>query len=260
MKPRELINQLSQKVTQEVSSILLEENEKSMEVSKKDDASVVTNIDLTLSALIKEEVSRVFGDELSFYCEEDHGELTFPALVLDPIDGTRGLVTKTYESAVSLAVMESPSLEQGFGYIFNPFTGFHIASDDQVLHCEKKKLKSSFGFVSRSEWEKGLYKNFQSDDISLSPLGSIAFKLGLLATGACDFVVSANSKNIWDIAAGSILCEQRGIHLYDQHGERMVELKEKSIQGPMFWSRPEMKNQLSEMILEQRAERERNKS
>ena len=248
MKQRELVNQLSQKILSEISDILVNESSNNMEVSKKDDSSVVTNVDTRLSALIKAEVQRNFGDEYNFYCEEDHHELSFPAVVLDPIDGTKGLVTGTYECAVSMAIMETSELKNNYGYIFNPFTGFKISSDDPFLLLSKKSLSSKLGFVSRSEWEKDVYKNFQNDDISLSPVGSIAYKLGLLAAGACDFVFSANSKNIWDIAAGSILCQQRGILLYDKEGKELQELREQHIKGPMFWCRPEMRDQIVTMV------------
>ena len=79
-------------------------------------------------------------------------------------------------------------------------------------------------------------------------MGSIAFKLGLLATGSCHFILSANPKNIWDIAAGSILCRQRGILLFNQEGEEITDLRDKFIKGPMFWSKPELAAKIVALI------------
>lgn len=248
LKQRELINSLSQKIVDEISLILGNDSDDQMEVSKKNDSSVVTNVDLRLSALIKALVHQHLGDEFIFFCEEDHEALSFPTIVLDPIDGTKGLVTGTFESAVSLAIMESPDIKTGYGYIFNPFKGFEMSSDTVFLKTVSKPLDKKLGFVSRSEWEKGIYKDLHDDDISLSPMGSIAYKLALLAAGACDFVFSANPKNIWDIAAGTILCRQRDIYLYDSHGEQVDQLKDAHIKGPMFWCREETKSTIMAMM------------
>ena len=52
---------------------------------------MVTEVDLYISSLIKDELSDLIQQEgLNFFCEEDHEDLKFPALVLDPIDGTKG--------------------------------------------------------------------------------------------------------------------------------------------------------------------------
>ena len=91
--------------------------------------------------------------------------------------------------------------------------------------------------VSRSEFEKG-YFNFLLDidpKIEITPRGSIAFKLALLASGACDFVLSLSPKNIWDIAAGSVLCSARGIKLY-QNGVEIKNLNEINMKGMLLWA------------------------
>jgi myo-inositol-1(or 4)-monophosphatase len=248
MKQRILINNLSQKISEEISNILTAEESGKFEVRHKEDKTVVTNIDEKISSLVKSELKNTFGDHYNFYCEEDHGELSYPAVVLDPIDGTKGLVTGTHECAVSLAFMESPDISQGYGWIFNPFTGFSVASDDLCLKLENKQVDPPLGLVSRSEWEKGIYKDLELKDLILAPMGSIAFKLGLLATGACHFIVSAYSKNIWDIAAGSILCNQRNILLFDSKGDQLTKLEHGHIKGPMFWCKKEFAPRVLEII------------
>jgi myo-inositol-1(or 4)-monophosphatase len=248
MKPRILINSLSQKIGQKVSKILTSSDGNKFEIRKKEDRSVVTNIDEEISNLVKTETLNLFDEKYNFFCEEDHGELSYPAVVLDPIDGTKGLVTGTYECAVSLAIMETGAIDSGFGWIFNPFTGFSLASDDISLALEQKLVAPFLGLVSRSEWDKGIFNNLELENIILAPMGSIAFKLGLLAVGSCHFILSANPKNIWDIAAGSILCRQRGILLFNQEGKEIVHLNDKLIKGPIFWSRPELAPKIVALI------------
>ena len=71
--------------------------------------------------------------------------------------------------------------------------------------------------MSRTEWDKGFFKSEELEkSICIAPKGSIALKLGYLASGSCEFVVSKQPKNIWDIAAGTILCKERGIELLSE--------------------------------------------
>lgn len=217
-------------------------------VLKKEDQSPLTEIDIFVSDCIKELIEKnEFFKKITFYSEEDHDQLEFPCAILDPIDGTRELVKGIPECALSLAIMPSPALSNSWGWIFNPFSGFEVTTGDRVILTSQKSEGKKLGLVSRSEWKRGLFSDLVNENIILGPKGSIAFKLGLLATGACDFVYSRRPKNIWDIAAGTILCEQRGIKLYCQ-GKLVTELKEKKIDGPLLWCHPSLLDELKGLI------------
>ena len=97
-------------------------------------------------------------DKFNFYCEEDHGELKFPSLILDPIDGTKGLSIGLAECSFSLGLMKSPNIEDCWGWIFNPFTGFDICSGRSLFSSFKLPKPFLSCLVSRSEWDSGLYK------------------------------------------------------------------------------------------------------
>ena len=210
-------------------------------VATKKDDSPVTKLDLDLSLLIK---NFFLKDETyidwNFYSEEDHGELKFPAIVLDPIDGTRELVKGVGECAVSLALMPSSRLSEGFGWIFNPFTGFEVSSDQTYFPPANSLEWPLNGLISRSEWSRGYYETFKNTRVQLVPRGSIAFKLGLLAAGSCDFVYSMRPKNIWDIAAGSIILHKRGYSFYLLEGEELDSLGTKLYTGPMMWAKADV--------------------
>ncbi len=204
----------------------------------KKDNSLVTEIDIFVSDLVKSELSGM--NNLNFYCEEDHSELKFPSLVLDPIDGTKGLSIGLAECSFSLALMKSPKIEDCWGWIFNPFTGFDICSEDRFFPALNYQNRFLSCLVSRSEWDSGLYKKESlNPSLFIAPKGSIALKLGYLATGACDFVISKKPKNIWDVAAGTILCKERGVQLFIGK-KKQSNLDTKRLDAPLIWCREEV--------------------
>jgi myo-inositol-1(or 4)-monophosphatase len=214
----------------------------------KHDDTIVTEIDLFVSTLIKAKL-RAHPDfnNYNFFSEEDFDRLIFPSAILDPIDGTRELVKGRAECAVSLALMKSPDLSDpsNYGWIYNPFSGFSIDSAMPFVPTIDKSKHKILGMVSRLEFEKGYFSNFINIDqkIVITPRGSIAFKLGLLASGGCDFVLSLSPKHIWDIAAGTVLCAQRGFKFY-QNGIEITKLDEVLINGVLMWAPEHMATEL----------------
>ncbi len=235
------IDRLKEQIVSVVEATCGTQGVSSQHVTTKKDNSLVTKLDVDLSMLVKNFFLGIeeFKD-WNFYSEEDHGEYEFPAIILDPIDGTRELVKGVGECAVSLAIMPTPKLSEGYGWIFNPFTGFEISSKQKHFPAANNLEQPLNGLVSRSEWSKGYYEIFSTKDIKLVPRGSIAFKLGLLAAGSCDFVYSMRPKNVWDIAAGSIILHQRGYKFYLLEGDEVTSLDFKKYSGPMMWAKKEV--------------------
>lgn len=227
-------------LTEKLENLFGPKADKILEVNLKTDNSVVTEIDLFVSNLLKMKLStHTLYKDYTFFSEEDFDQLVFPAIIVDPIDGTREFVKGRAECAVSLAIMKVPQIDHkdNYGWLYNPFSGFSLDSSSSFLASNNKSSQKILGMVSRTEFEKGYFKNFININprIDITPRGSIAFKLGLLASGGCDFVVSLSPKNIWDIAAGSILCAQRGIYLY-QNGIRIHKLDQIRIDGFLLWA------------------------
>jgi myo-inositol-1(or 4)-monophosphatase len=231
-------------LTKKLSFLFGSEASKDLQINVKNDNSAVTEIDLFVSNLLKEKLkSHPTFKTYHFFSEEDYGELTFPAAILDPIDGTRELIKGRAECSVSLAMMKTPEIADpsNYGWLYNPFSGFSLDSDVPFIASNNKSTQKILGMVSRSEFEKGYFNEFLTIDpkIEITPRGSIAFKLGLLASGGCDFVLSVSPKNIWDIAAGTVLCAQRGIKFY-QNGVEITRLDQVSMKGIMLWAPPAM--------------------
>lgn len=211
----------------------------------KADRSIITKIDKEISDIVKKEVSNLLDNGWTFFSEEDHLDLDFPAIILDPIDGTRELSQGIGECSVSLAFAYSSDLSdpKNRAMLYNPFTGYTVTTEDLFIKAPSFYKSDFLGMLSRSEWKKGEYFDIEAENIRVVPRGSIAFKLGLLASGACDFVFTTRPKNIWDIFAGTILCNQRGILAYNRSNE-FKKLESVKIDGPIIWTRPELIEEL----------------
>lgn len=240
------MNFLDNKTKEYLKKNIISKLNSNYNVWEKENKSFVTDIDLYISNLIKD----LFKDSsYNFYSEEDFTQLEFPTVILDPIDGTAGLVRGTHECCVSLAICKDPSLEN-YAWIFNPFTGLEISSDSKSVITKKNMVshkKTLLGYVSRSEWNEGLH-DYSLDNIVTYPMGSIALKLGLLSVKSCDFIVSFKEKNVWDIAAGTILCAQENINFYSD-GKLITSLNQKKYRPPLIWCSEELWGKISTSFL-----------
>ena len=61
--------------------------------------------------------------------------------------------------------------------------------------------------------------------------------------------MSLSPKNIWDIAAGTVLCSKRRIKLY-QNGVELKKLDEGLIHGVLMWAPEELAQELWKLVLE----------
>lgn len=197
--------------------------------SIKQDGSPVTELDIALSDLVEQITLKELPSDFTFYSEENFDAWTFPLLALDPLDGTREYLAGRPEWAMSIGLFQTSKFE-GEGWVFNPLTKESFTLNTVKSFVDKSTLN---GEVSRSEWESGLFKNIKSEKVSISPMGSIAYKLGRLSAGKIDFVVSLRPKNIWDIAGGTLLCQQAGLKFYSQ-GKIVTEVKQ-LYEAPLIW-------------------------
>src|SRR5947209_3741625 len=137
--------------------------------------------------------------------------------VVDPLDGTREFVQGIPEFCVSIAYVENG--RPVAGGICNPATQETIigAIDCGVLYngkpaqpSQRTTLKGSLILASRSEVKRGEWQQFQSGDYQIRPMGSVAYKLGLVAAGKADVTFTLTPKNEWDVAAGAALVTSAG--------------------------------------------------
>ena len=201
----------------------------------KNDGSPVTDLDLAIS----EQLELIAKDNyLNFFSEEKPGSWEFPMLMVDPLDGTKEFIAGRDEWVISVACLESPKLA-GEGWIYNPLRKRIYESAAPIVFQEKETY---CGEASRTEWAKGYYQK-KFDCFEMSPMGSIAHKLARLSHGEIDFVVSKHPKNLWDIAAGTLLCRQAGFQFYEKG--RIVEEFKLKFDGPLIWCHEELFPKLS---------------
>lgn len=226
-----ILNRIKHDIGQKFDQVFIE-NEL-LEIREKGDRSLVTNIDLFVSDLFKKYFLIEFP-EIHFYSEEDQGSWGFPLIILDPIDGTRELSMGVGECAVSFGIYFSDDFldARNISWIYNPFTGLEINSLDHTKKMNYLQSDLLMSYVSRTEYEKGLYQ--QVPNIQFFPKGSIAFKLGLLAGGSGNFVITKKPKNIWDIAAGTHICASRGIRLYHD-GREIKKIQQNIYKNDLVW-------------------------
>ena len=63
-----------------------------------------------------------------------------------------------------------------------------------------------------------LFVNLLNSFSELKPIGSVAYKLGLTASGQADMFASLRPKNEWDICAGNCIINEAGGKLIDLNG------------------------------------------
>lgn len=208
------------------------------QIQFKQDGSPVTELDLFLSSHVELLMEKHFPN-VTFYSEEKFSDWSFPLLALDPLDGTKEYIEGRDEWALSIGIFPDENFN-GDGWVYNPKTKECFSKAESGPFASKDVYT---GEVSRSEWEKGLFKNILSHKFKVSPMGSIAYKLGRLSDRKCDFVVSLRPKNIWDIAGGTIICKQAGLKFYSQGKE--VTSVQKLYEPPLIWCHEKLFSELS---------------
>jgi myo-inositol-1(or 4)-monophosphatase len=178
----------------------------------------VTEADRALDAAMRKELLREGEGWLSEESVDDASRLGKKfAWVVDPLDGTREFVAGIPEFCVSIGFVEDG--RPVAGGIYNPATREKIvgAIDCGVLYngqpakpSQKTDLKGSVILASRSELKRGEWQRFQNGEYEIRPMGSVAYKLALVAVGKADVTFTLTPKNEWDVAAGVALVESAG--------------------------------------------------
>jgi myo-inositol-1(or 4)-monophosphatase len=137
--------------------------------------------------------------------------------VVDPLDGTREFVKGIPEFCVSIGFVENG--RPVAGGICNPATNETVigAVDCGVLYngkpakpSQRTSLQGALVLASRSEVKRGEWTQFEDRGMKIKPMGSVAYKLGLVAAGVADVTFTLTPKNEWDVVAGVALVEAGG--------------------------------------------------
>ncbi len=137
--------------------------------------------------------------------------------VVDPLDGTREFVAGIPEWCVSIGLVENGRAIAGG--ICNPTTCETFLGSletgityngKRVRASKKRDLAGALVLASRTEVKRGEWERFQNTRLIIRPVGSVAYKLALVAAGLADATWTLSPKNEWDVAAGVALVEAAG--------------------------------------------------
>ena len=146
--------------------------------------------------------------------------------IVDPIDGTREFVMGIPEWCVSvgLVVGHRPvaggimSIAAGHTIIGSVDDGV-LLNGEPVSDSGRADLRGALVLASRSEVKRGEWNAFFTTPIAVRNMGSVAYKLALVAAGLADATWTLVPKNEWDVAAGAALVAAAGGAVFGPDGE-----------------------------------------
>ncbi|HSE57068.1 MAG TPA: 3'(2'),5'-bisphosphate nucleotidase CysQ [Nitrospiraceae bacterium] len=195
------------------------------ETMTKSDSSPVTSADLEVNRMLEKALLDAFPEDgwLSEESPDSQRRLSKPRVwVVDPIDGTRAFMKGRPHFVISVALIELGRVV--LGAIYNPSTGelFTAARGNgtrlngNAVRADAPASPRLSLLVNPYEFERGRFKAI-ADTVDCRPLGSIAYSLALVASGAAAATITFERENEWDVAAGAILIEEAGGSISDLH-------------------------------------------
>ncbi len=187
-------------------------------VDYSSDRGPVTQADLMVNQVLRQVLVRDGEGWLSEESVDDLRRLKKHRVwVVDPLDGTREFVAGIPEWCVSVGLVENGRAIAGG--ICNPATGETFLGSfetgltyngKRVWASKKTDMAGACVLASRTEVKRGEWEHFQDTRFVVRPVGSVAYKLALVAAGLADATWTLSPKNEWDIAAGVALVEAGG--------------------------------------------------
>jgi myo-inositol-1(or 4)-monophosphatase len=178
----------------------------------------ITEADRTANRILRQALRRDGEGWLSEESFDDSARLGNERIwVVDPLDGTREFVAGIPEWCISVGFVENGRAVAGG--ICNPATrelflgavGQGVTLNGKAVRASKRRgLSEAVVLASRSEVKRGEWDCFRQAPFATRPMGSVAYKLALVAAGLADATWTLAPKNEWDIAAGVALVECAG--------------------------------------------------
>jgi myo-inositol-1(or 4)-monophosphatase len=154
--------------------------------------------------------------------------------IVDPLDGTKEFINGIPEFAVAIALIEDGTPVLGVTY--NPIRrelysaarglGCHL-NTRPVRVTRTRTLKRATVLASRSETARGEWQALRGM-MKVSPTGSVAYKLALVAAGKGDATFTRSPKSEWDIASGAALIIEAGGTITDIKG-RAIRFNQRNV-------------------------------
>lgn len=217
----------------------------------------VTEADRAVDAVMRANLLREGEGWLSEESADDMSRLEKSRVwVVDPLDGTREFVAGIPEFCVSIGFVEDG--RPVAGGICNPATKETIigAIDAGVTYngkpahaSQRTSLKGASILASRSEVKRGEWQQFQTGEYQVRPMGSVAYKLSLVAAGLADVTFTLTPKNEWDVAAGAALVLSAGGFVATLDNTPLRCNNRNPLLTGLIASGPQLKNELLSLVL-----------
>ena len=216
----------------EAGALVRELLAKPLEIQSKGEAGPVTNIDFAVNDLLMERLRSARPDYgwLSEETPDNHGDRIGKARVfmLDPIDGTAAMIAKSPQFTISIGVTEA---DRAFaGVIYNPMTDeLYIGAIGEGATLNGRPMRASLRGNVDGMRMIGQAHRFKSGKwpepwpkMQIDSRQSIAYRMGIVASGQADATILFGWKNEWDIAAGAAIVEAAGGRVSDPWGGALV--------------------------------------
>lgn len=201
--------------------------------TKTDDTDLVTRFDREAEAVIVEGLRARYPHHhiLAEEGGERPGEQGAPCWIIDPLDGTTNFAHGLPLFSVSIACLIDGMVR--VGVVFAPAMGWRFAAVrgqgatlngrpigvSQTASLDSALLTTGFPYDRRTSSENNLaqFVAFKKRVRGIRRLGSAALDLSLVAAGRFDGYWEMKLKP-WDIAAGTLICEEAGGQLSNWSG------------------------------------------
>jgi myo-inositol-1(or 4)-monophosphatase len=212
------------------------------QIDSKGKNNPVTTADFEADAELKQILREAFPTYgwLSEETVDNDDRLTAERVwIVDPLDGTKEFIKGIPEFVVANALAERGVPVMGVSY--NPIkdelfwgvrgAGCHL-NDKVVTVSDIDALEHSTILASRSETARGEWKAYEGR-VTVRPIGSVAYKLALVAAGQADATFTLTPKSEWDIASGVALIIAAGGRVTDLYGGP-IEFNRRDVKTPGF--------------------------
>lgn len=216
-------------IMQEAGEAILSIKHADLTLTAKANKDVVTQADLLANEVLKKGLLTLLPEAgwLSEESVDDKARLQAEYVwIVDPIDGTRDFARGLPEYAISVALVQhaKPILAS----IYNPASnelfwaelGGGTWCNGECVTCKATLSEPLSLLASRSEVRRGEWLRFQSHEIK--SIGSIAYKMALVAAGKADATWSLGYKHEWDVAAGALLVTEAKGCVMDREGKEIL--------------------------------------
>jgi myo-inositol-1(or 4)-monophosphatase len=192
----------------------------SVRVERKSGGDPVTDAEREVNELLFEMLVQPGEGWLSEESADNTSRLRCPRVwLVDPLDGTKEYLSGIPEWCISIALMEEGKLVAAG--VSNPCTdemvygsretGVVVSnSSRKAAERESPDVSAPLVLGSRSEVKRGEWERFRTAKFRMQPMGSVAYKLALVAAGKADATWTLVPKHEWDVAAGVALVRFSG--------------------------------------------------